>query len=99
MHKAREVLGELSMDFSIQALETGDVKSALDLNYKVRKAAENLMTVLGDREECLSKAVDIYMRLGDNYRLFDVNPSLAINTLKEAVEELRELLSRIDRSS
>ena len=95
MTHAVEILREASVQLPHLCEEGVDFRRALELNYRVRKVAESLIALSRDREDILKKAVDIYMRLGDNYQLFDASPELAVETLNEVVCELEKLVREL----
>jgi len=95
MTSAVDILREASLQLPHMCREGVDLERVHDLNYRVRKVAESLIALSKDRDDVLKKAVDIYMRLGDNYQLLNVSPELALETLNEVVCELDSLVKEL----
>ena len=91
MIEDRELFKEIYSLVESGGVEQGEERIR-DLNYRLRKFTEELIVRLGRENVHTPKAVNIYIRLGDNYSLLYMNSRKALENLISSARELKELM-------
>ncbi len=95
MTHVKEVIREVSLQLPTLSTGSTDTEVVRELNYRLRKVTENLIALSSGDDTLLNRAVNLYLRLGDNYQLLNMSPEIAVKNLSDAVEELMEVVEEL----